>query len=234
MIWDTCASRGTYDDVDTNIQLRLKAVRAGRTRTSSHVKPNLTSLSFLPNTISDHTRADMTSKAAGLQRAPINEDMLRGIYASDQNMYPAPFAFERLHSWVTACPELSICFTTTAKDNGEGDDAAPVPVGVVVVLPLQKKYWDALIVGKVKEFDIAAAMFASEESGDEDVGLHVFHIERFDSGRPLGSRLPGFAPTALEEVRELAMGKRWNVLGYSGIGHLIFPCRTVLCSKTNR
>jgi hypothetical protein len=152
----------------------------------------------------------MEAKPSWIQRTTISDDVLKGIYASDQDMYPAPLTYERLKSWVEGCPELSICFQGPPEG---GDDS--VSVGAVIVLPVLKKYWDNILVGKLKETEIdPAVMFAGDD--EADVGLHVFHIERFDIGNPSG-RLRHFAEFALENTRDIVEKKGWNILGYSGI-----------------
>lgn len=131
-------------------------------------------------------------------------------------------------------------------------------MGVIIVLPLVKKYWEDLLVGKIKEVDIdAGEMFAGVDGGGGgsstkmesemqlqapvEVGLHVFHIERFtawdagDAAKKTGARpatvtVGGceygsmrFADMALEEIQRRveafnaeAGERRWDVLGLSG------------------
>ncbi|KAK3396970.1 hypothetical protein B0T20DRAFT_356857 [Sordaria brevicollis] len=179
-----------------------------------------------------------------LRTSQISDDLLRTIYASDQEMYPAPLTYERLRSWRDACPELSICFT--ANDDHDSSE----PVGVIIVLPLLKKYWEDLLVGKIKEVDVdAKEMFVRgdrELQAPAEVGLHVFHIERFaawdaeDALKKTGARpaavtvrgcedgggKTGFADLALEEVRRRVEAanaeaennwRRWDVLGFSAL-----------------
>ncbi|MBE3042864.1 hypothetical protein IMZ48_09885 [Candidatus Bathyarchaeota archaeon] len=151
----------------------------------------------------------LESKPPLLQRSTINDDVLGRIYASDQDMYPAPLTYERLKSWVEGCPELCISF-----EAGSEEGADVVLIGAIIVLPLLKRHWEDVLMGSLKEIDIdAAAMFAGD--GDADVGLHVFHIERFDAS--LRTRLPNFAEHAMENIRDIVRKKDWNILGYSGI-----------------
>lgn len=116
---------------------------------------------------------------------PVSDAQLRTIYASDQEMYPAPLSFDRLRSWVDACPDLAIAF----HEDGDatrysGNNSSPAS-GVIIVLSLLRTYWEDLLVGKVKEVDIdATVMFPPVEIEDGgknevEVGLHVFHVERF-------------------------------------------------------
>ncbi|KAH7636128.1 hypothetical protein B0T09DRAFT_33348 [Sordaria sp. MPI-SDFR-AT-0083] len=170
-----------------------------------------------------------------LHTSRISDDLLRTIYASDQEMYPAPLTYERLQSWRDACPVLSICFTAS-------DDDSEQPVGIIIVLPLAKKYWEDLLVGKIKEVDIdAEEMFVDAGRRDlqqlqapVEVGLHVFHIERFaawDAEESLTVRgyedgKMRFADMALEEVQRRVEAfnaevgerkRRWDVLGFSAL-----------------
>ena len=151
----------------------------------------------------------LRSKPPLLQRTAINDDVLGRIYASDQDMYPAPLTYERLKSWVEGCPELCICFQSGSE---EGGDLATV--GAIIVLPLLKQHWEDVLVGNLKEIDIdAAIMFAGH--GKADVGLHVFHIERFNASPR--TRLPYFAEHAMENIRDIVRRKDWNIIGYSGM-----------------
>ena len=142
-------------------------------------------------------------------RIAISDEVLQRIFKSDQDMYPAPLTYERLKGWVDGCPELCVCFRACPG----GTDANLV--GAIIVLPLLKRHWEDVLVGKLKETNIEPAMFAGET--DADVGLHIFHIERFDGEMP-DPRLPRFAEFALNDIRKLIEKKAWNILGYSGKG----------------
>lgn len=168
-----------------------------------------------------HKYPDRENQAPSIHKTTISDDVLGRIYASDQDMYPAPLTYERLKSWVEACPELCICFQAPLEGGGFA------PVGAIIILPLLGRRWEDVLVGKLKETDIdPASMFA--EDGDADVGLHVFHIERFDACTRTG--LPYFAESALETIRDIVQKKRWNILGYSGTS----MHRTVFRSGANR
>lgn len=160
-----------------------------------------------------------------MELTAVSASMLRAVFASDQDMYPAPLTLDRLQSWVTACPSLSVCFRTshptTSRDDKDKMDSTP-PLGVVIVCPLRRVVWEDLLAGRLREPDIdAASMFPSDDT-DGGVGLHVFHIERlvppavFAQASGAG-RSGGFAECAMEAVRAAA-GQRlgWHVIGYSG------------------
>jgi hypothetical protein len=170
-----------------------------------------------------------------MEAQQIPDDVLRAVYASDQAMYPVPLCYTRLRAWVDACPDLSICFFR----DSESGAAAAAAVGVVIALPLQRPYWEDLLTGRLKEMDIDPgrmfpALRASQESGGghvggeevgeaEEIGLHVYHIERFDSGviniKEEGRvRSKGVAELALEEVeRRARLRSGWRVVGMSGM-----------------
>ena len=167
----------------------------------------------------------------------IPDRVLRAVYASDQAMYPAPLSYDRLRAWVAASAELSVSFrvrddSRQPEDDG-GDDGA---AGVVVALPLRRAHWEAVLDGRLREPDIdpEAGMFPGP--GEEEVGLHVYHIERFNvwsvessAGNSRGGTGTGttrgwgregkpFSEYALDEVtRRARERKEWRVVGLSGM-----------------
>ncbi|KAK3343686.1 hypothetical protein B0T25DRAFT_554941 [Lasiosphaeria hispida] len=152
-----------------------------------------------------------------LQRGPIPSALLQTIYASDQAMYPAPLPYERLRSWVAACPDLSISF-------GESIAGDHVVVGVMIALPLVRSHWERLLSGELREADVdAEAMFPDgrEGAGVVEVGVHVFHVERFEGpgvSRGGRGRWPRFAGLAVDEVvSRAALVGRWRVVGLSAL-----------------
>lgn len=141
-----------------------------------------------------------------IRATPISNQVLREIFESDQDMYPAPLTYERLKSWVDGCPELCICFRPAPEEVSN-----PRPIGAIIVLPLLRRHWEDVLVGKLKETDIESGMFAGR--GKEDVGLHVFHVERFGA-EARGTR---FTEMALGTIGSITAKKDWNILGYSGM-----------------
>ncbi|TQN68644.1 hypothetical protein CSHISOI_06866 [Colletotrichum shisoi] len=161
-----------------------------------------------------------------LETGPMTDDVLRGIFASDQDMYPAPLTWDRLRSWTTAAPDLATCFYL--PDNGPSAAAAATRtlVGAIVALPLLAPAWRDLLAGRIKETDVdAASMLARDDGGGDDegsgvvvVGLHVFHVERFDVPEAReGGVLRGFGSIAMRAVEAAAMGKGWEVIGHSAL-----------------
>ncbi|ORY71464.1 uncharacterized protein BCR38DRAFT_331429 [Pseudomassariella vexata] len=142
-----------------------------------------------------------------LTGGPMTDEVLKRIFASDQDMYPAPLTLDQLRSWVTGCPDLSRCFCLTERTENDGHLA-----GTIMVLPIVGRFWHALLQGKLTEADIdATTMFPSGNGGEEEVGLHVFHVERFDDS------LSGFTRVALSAVKETARSKGWTIAGCSAL-----------------
>jgi hypothetical protein len=158
-------------------------------------------------------------------RSGIGKDMLRNIFNSDQSMYPAPLAYERLKSWVAACPELSILYKTSTSGSADDEgtsapDESFLVAGVIVVLPIKTRHWHDLLEGRLKETDIDPhSMFANTDAAESDVGLHIFHVEKFDAWNSSVGKFDGWQPFAefsLADVVEVAETKGWQILGYSG------------------
>lgn len=169
---------------------------------------------------------------------PVLSSVLQAVYASDQEMYPVSLPYSRLRAWVEACPDLSICFQNSTAPTGQ--ESAAAVAGVVIVLPLKRVYWEDLLMGRLKEPEIEhGEMFPACEGGHgkgererEEVGLHVYHIERFGSwteGAGGGVGRKGFARFALEEVMRRVQAKEgWKVVGWSGMWLRTFTMRMKL------
>ncbi|KAK1978947.1 hypothetical protein LZ30DRAFT_598014 [Colletotrichum cereale] len=158
-----------------------------------------------------------------LETGPMTDEVLRRIFASDQDMYPAPLTWERLRSWRTAAPDMATCFYLPAVGSDKGQADARALVGAVIVLPLLAHAWRDMLAGRVKETNIdAESMFARDGDKDADggphpeVGLHVFHVERFDVSAARG-RVRGFAHLATQAVAAAAEGKGWKIIGHSAL-----------------
>lgn len=171
----------------------------------------------------------------------IDESLMKYTYGSDQAMYPAPLlTYDRLRSWVESCPELCIVLRRGHDDSQPQVSATTVMesvLGTIIVIPLLRKYWNRLTgEGKpeigtpfedtlMQEHDVdPSEMFPSRTGGQgsekAEVGLHVFHIERFTglTAEEEGRRI-GFTQLALEEVRGRVgtIFPSWSVMGYSGM-----------------
>lgn len=162
-------------------------------------------------------------------------------------MYPAPLlTYGRLESWIEACPELCIVLR---RGHGEGQPqassaaAAESVLGSILVVPLLGEYWARLTgEGKslrsgtppdeatlMREHDVDPEVMFPPRTGapgveKAEVGLHVFHIERFlgvtsEGGEDEKVRRVGFTRLALEEIRGRVAARfpHWSVMGYSGM-----------------
>ncbi|KAL2265315.1 hypothetical protein VTJ83DRAFT_6415 [Remersonia thermophila] len=117
--------------------------------------------------------------------------------------------------------------------------------GVVVVLPLRRRHWDDLLAGRLREAEIdpgcmfppdrklGEAEIGGQAVGQEEVGLHVYHVERFEDGHEEvgggrwaagggseGSqkRRPRFSEVALAEVARRAKERpAWRIVGMSAL-----------------
>lgn len=170
-----------------------------------------------------------TADPPPLRWDPIDDSALEEIYVADQAIYPAPLlTYERMRSWATSCPDLSICL----RRHDPGHD--PAAQGLIIVLPVVEESWGRLVAGELKEHDVdPGRMFPSAGAARAGaigaakghpqvvkVGLHVFHIERDSPSASGDGRTPGFTLTALEEVRSRVGERRfpsWEVVGYSGM-----------------
>ncbi len=158
-----------------------------------------------------------------LQCRTLSDADLHDVYASDQSMYPVPLPFSRLQAWVSAYPELSISFHSL-KHTASGEDVTnESAVGIIIALPIVRKHWEDLLRGKFTEIEVDPySMFPVRDmKGEQEVGLHVFHIERFSTGPFVFSADPKrrFYDVALDEVlgRVNREFKGWRVVGLSGM-----------------
>lgn len=175
----------------------------------------------------DVASAALSPKEPCLRWETVSEPLLKEIYESDQTIYPAPeLTYDRLKTWAAACPELFL----SLRCGDEEEIGGPLTMtsgsllGVIITIPLQKAFWDDLLTNNIKEHDVdSGSMFPprskSNVGGREktEVGLHIFHIERF-SGFAAVQKDTRFTEEALQEVhnRIAENFRSWEVIGYSG------------------
>jgi hypothetical protein len=134
---------------------------------------------------------------------PVEAAVLRSIHASDQEIYPAALPLRRLQGWVEAAPWLSIEFVVNNT-----------PIGVIVALPVKGGSWEGLLRGTLKETDIEA----SRDFGEDQVGIHIFHVERYGTSSAQGAvRFRGFGDYAVNAVLDAARARGYKILGTSGM-----------------
>jgi hypothetical protein len=153
--------------------------------------------------------------APSVKRMGVNEDLVKEIHTSDQDIYPAPLTYERLKSWVDACPELSIAYKIIIDES----DSPPPLAGVLIALPIKAAHWNDLLIGNLKEWNILPTMFVTDDLTNTDVGVHIFHFEKYDAWNKGIGRFDGlrpFAEFALGDAAEIVEKKGWKIAGYSG------------------
>jgi hypothetical protein len=118
----------------------------------------------------------------------IDDDILNRIFSSDQSIYPAPLTLDRLRSWMRKCSPSSAYYDQTVDP--------PVLVGVIIVLPLRKKSWMDLLYGSLQESDISPLSDFSSITYGAEVGLHIFHVEKYSHEE----RHKGFTSMAMRDA----------------------------------
>lgn len=128
------------------------------------------------------------------------------ILELDKNVYPTdnPVTSEILDKWYKKNPEFGLIFEND-KGNLEG---------VCITIPLNKKAWNKLISGKLAESDLNSKTIF-DNSRDEKIGLHIYHIEKFSDKR-------GFYENALIGLNSVVGNlKKSNpelrIIGFSGL-----------------
>lgn len=120
---------------------------------------------------------------------PVDYD---GIIASDREVYPTPdgLTLEVLHTWYAKHPELGMVFA---------DAVTGAIAGSCVVVPLSKHGWEQLTQGHLSEAALGAdTLFDADR--DDEIGLHVYHIEKTPT---YPADLPRFGLVALEALADV-------------------------------
>ncbi|KAL7274072.1 hypothetical protein RUND412_003038 [Rhizina undulata] len=152
--------------------------------------------------------------------APLEPADLPIFLGADASLYPSPLTLSTLTTWTTVAPQLSLKYVT------EGADSPPPTVGVAIILPLWHHYWEQLIRGELKEWEITAEMLcggdystSQNREGKGKVGFHIWHIEKFDVwNHEWGS----FGPFVWDEMMRIKdqMKKVGACEGFAGISGL--------------
>lgn len=121
----------------------------------------------------------MPSRAETPVLQPLSSSSMELVFGADSQIYPSPLPLSVLASWVKACPNFAFQY------RHPGDPGKVV--GICITLPVLKLHWDDLVSGRIHEWDIAPSMLwrgggggecAKKAGVDDDVGLHIWHIER--------------------------------------------------------
>lgn len=91
----------------------------------------------------------------------------------DKKVYPteSPVTSKILDNWYKKNPEFGIMFTDKGKIKG-----------MLVAIPLNKLGWTKLITGKLAESDLDAKTIF-DNARDKELGMHIYHIEKFEKNR---------------------------------------------------
>lgn len=147
---------------------------------------------------------------------PLDSSDLPALLNADASLYPSPLTLASLTSWTATAPYLSLKYVPSSTSKS--------PCGVCIVLPLLSRHWEALIRGNLKEWEITPDHIWSPSSPSakgETVGLHVWHIERFESWKKEWSEENGFGTYCWKDVHNavkfMLQSGCAGVIGYSGM-----------------
>lgn len=153
---------------------------------------------------------------------PLDSFDLPNLLGADASLYPSPLTLVSLASWIVTAPYLSFKYLPALTSNS--------PCGICVILPLLERHWEALIRGDLKEWDITPKHLWSPSNPSatkENVGLHVWHIERFESWEPEWSGKGGFGKYWWNDVdnavKHMLQEGCSGIIGYSGMKYLLTP-----------
>ncbi|KAI5842371.1 hypothetical protein BZA05DRAFT_449149 [Tricharina praecox] len=147
-----------------------------------------------------------TSTTARPLPIPLPPTLIPALLASDSSIYPSPLTLSTLTSWITTAPSSTLYYPSS---------------GIAVSLPLQLPYWLLLTSGELKEWELTPSMFAAPGAAAAEVGVHVWHVERWDGWR----REWGVFGDVVRQDLGLAAGGRWSALVVTHEGRRMFERR---------
>ncbi len=140
---------------------------------------------------------DVQTQPAGdwrrrLTLRPVTPADYDGILASDREVYPSPngLTLEALQTWYANYPEFGMVFA---------DAETGAIAGSCVVVPLSKHGWEQLTQGHLSEAALGADTLF-DANRDNEIGLHVYHIEKTLA---YPADLPRFGLVALEALADV-------------------------------
>lgn len=146
-----------------------------------------------------------------MKKVGVSDELIQTIHATDQQMYQCPLTHESLKSWIQRAPDFSVAY----HDDVE---LPPSLAGVIVTLPIIAAHWQDLLIGKLKEWEISPSMIAKDEMTEARIGVHVFHIEKYEAWKRCapGHAENSFIQIALKDVASTTQRTNWDVIGWSG------------------
>jgi len=128
------------------------------------------------------------------------------ILDMDKKVYPtsSPVTKEIIKIWYINNPEFGVIFEQNKKIKG-----------VLIAIPLNKRSWEKLINGKLKESEMNKKTIFNT-SQDKELGIHIYHIEK------LNTSIKEFYKISLDYLASLLnnlkkKNKDLNVIGFSGL-----------------
>jgi len=135
----------------------------------------------------------------------ISEKNYEFILGLDRKIYPTaePVSKETIKKWYIRNPEFGMIFEDGNKISG-----------VSVAIPLNKKGWNPLINGTLKESELNESTIF-DNSRDKEMGIHIYHVERFNGTKEFFLRVLGALDEAIKKLKSTNKGLK--IIGLSGL-----------------
>jgi hypothetical protein len=137
---------------------------------------------------------------------PLSKKEYSLLLEADKKVYPTsnPVTPKILDEWFQNNPEFGIVFEENKKVQG-----------ILVIIPLNKKGWNKLISGELAEADLNKETIF-DNNKDKEIGLHCYHIEKFDKS------VPNFYKESLDALEKIVKALRKSnpslkVCGFSAL-----------------
>lgn len=104
-----------------------------------------------------------------MQTRPIQAQDYEAVLDADRRLYPtsSPLTEQVIHQWFSGHPQFGLIFT----------DALGRTIGQCIIVALTASGWGRLVAGELSESELDDG-FLFNSQRDEEVGLHVYHIEK--------------------------------------------------------
>lgn len=124
----------------------------------------------------------------------------------DKKVYPTdnPVNPKILDNWYAKNPEFGLIF----------EDNKGKLEGMCITIPLNKNGWNKLINGKLAEADLNSKTIF-DNSRDKEIGLHIYHIEKFSDGKDFYKNSLAGLNSVLESLGK--QNPKLKIIGFSGL-----------------
>lgn len=137
---------------------------------------------------------------------PIKKEDYSLVLELDKKVYPtdSPVTKRNITNWYLNNPEFGLIY----EEDGS-------TVGLCIAIPLNANGWKRLTEGTLAESDLDERVIF-DNSKDEELDIHIYHIERFDGS------MKCFYKTVLRDLSNLIenlkeRNKALKVIGFSGL-----------------